>query len=456
MIRSLILAAITCSLVAPTALAQGNVTVGPPGSGADYSTVNEGLLAVPERGVVELLAGEHGDLRIDGRSLSVIGHDGAQVSAIVVENIAADQAVRIANLTVQPSSLLGPIPPRITVQDALGRVELIGVDAPGLITTHGGSFPFGFASAGLVVVDSNALALTDCDVYGGLHQYSTISQTWYDVRPGAEIYNSVVDFVDCRLLGMPNTVAAPGLEIGSASRVVLTRTTALGGHGALQYIQSQVYSGKSAPAVRVSASVLVIAGGASSFLRGGNGTYHDPDPDGTCTGWSCLPIATSGAAGVAAYGGSYVLLSPDTQLESGLSGGPNPVPSEATSNDGTALISLEGVRRPTLAFEPALTTPGGVTVVEAGGEPNEVHLLYFSGAGIAPIDVPGLAIRIHLDPLTVLYGGWITIDANGVGALPFTTPSDPFLVGLGLVAQSLVADPTAVRISNPATLIFVP
>lgn len=450
MIRSLILAAIIGSFVAPTALAQGSVTVGPPGSGADYSTVNEGLIAAPEGGVVELLAGVHGALWIDGRSISVIGHDGAQVSGIVVENIAADQAVRIANLTVQHLSLLGSIPPRITVQDTLGRVELLGVDAAGVTTTHQYLFPSGSASPGLSVNNSSALALTDCYVGGGTHRLYFLNDTWYDVRPGVEIYDSVVDFVDCQLVGASNTDAAPGLEIQNASRVVLTRTTALGGHGTLQFYQGQTYLGRGAPAVRVGASVLVIAGGASSFLRGGNGAY-----DNLCSGLFCFS-APPGGPGVAAYGGSYVLVSPDAQLESGVSGGPNPVPSEATSNDGTALISLEGVRRPTLAFEPALTTPGDITVVEASGEPNEVHLLFFAGAGIAPIDVPELTARIHLDPLTVLYGGWITIDANGVGALSFTTPSDPFLVGLGLVAQTLVADPTAVRISNPATLIFVP
>lgn len=435
-----VVAALTCATTAQT------VTVGPPGSGAMFATIAEGIAAAPAGGVVRVAPGHYtgAGLRVD-KPLTLLGESSATTvftpaftfpgpsAPLLVVGLGAGERVVVAGLGLRlPSQLLGT--PAAFVLDCAGAVVLADV-------ASAVSGPL-FTTGGVVVRDSATVTLDGC---------AFVAAYVPAPAPALHVERATVLVEACTLTGsssppalsgLPPTDGAPGIQATDAT-VRIARSVVLGGAGAqVAPFSTPTIATKGGPAVAAIRGNALVRGGAGNELRGGRGGT------GLLAG---QPLSGPGGSALELDALSLGALTPDVVATAGLDG---------DGSSSSPLVGGPGVFAPlalplaTAAASPKLPAPGGAITFALGGEPGAIAAPFlgldlttpFAVAGVHGIFVLDFAATVLL-PLAVL-------DPSGAGSVAVVLPPNPALAGIAAHTQSIAFAPSGwISISGPTSFV---
>jgi hypothetical protein len=430
---------------APAALAQ--LTVGPAGSGAQFTEVSAALaLAVPGNTIL-VAPGNYAPFTVD-KGVSVVGA-GADVCSVTVPAGSTQGAIEVT--AVPPGATARVVgfgtrwstpsaAPRVSVHNCGGRVELVDVESLGV---QWQVQPYIDAPV-LSVVSSAAVVLDDCRLFG---HGAGFDVPWKAGTVALEAVGSRVWLSGSELRGGWGNEGYGGAALfaRSGSSVHVSGSVLLGGSGGSHFgfYEWDIYSFDGEEAVSVLQSEVVLAGGPGNRIEGGLG--FDIQPYG----------GSGGGPAVRLISDAVVRYAPDAVLLGGVGLFGLLAPTTIGELLPTNTLIAEPLARPTLGLDPALAQPGDLVTVTASGQAGALHLAFTATQGIAPLTLPG-PFALHLDPAAVVLLAALPLDGAGLGSVAIALPNNPALVGVGLVLQSLDADLSFLRLSNPALFAVVP
>lgn len=425
---------------APAVLAQ--ITVGPPGSGANFQQISAAVAAAAPGAKIFVLPGIY-DPFVVTQSVSILGEDasqcvvsiplGSNVGLIEVSQLPASHQVRISGLSLDPTT--SSPEPRIAVRQCAGRVAFVDVFSEQLAYSSSQNIDESVA----LVEDSDTVHFENCLLKGS---GPPGNQSWQNGSSGLEVINSRVWCSGCTTKGGPGYEGYGGSAIraSAGSFVHLSRTTAIGGSGGahIGFYWWDIYAFSGEEAVSVSASELVVAGGTGNQLEGGAGGNAGTDWGG-------------GGPAIWAMGQSVVRYASDAVLIGGFDGIAQYQTPQIFSVVASDLVVAEAHVRPTLMVVPADVAPGQTAVIESDGDAGALHAVFVSFDTIAPVLIPNGQF-VHIDPNNAVLLSLTPIGAIGVGSVAVPVPAIAALSGLELTLQALDTNLASLRITNPALL----
>lgn len=405
------IAFLTLAAGAPFASAQSVFVIDPTG-GADFPSIQEGVLAATDGDTLLVRAGSYGPVTITGKGLSIVADSGAQVLVV--------GGVQLANTLV-------------THDIHLSGLQLIGSYAPAGGTEHGleGDLVRGpLRVQDCSLLGAQGLGYTDTDDHGG---------------DGAKLVN-VLDaaLVRCSLLagdGGSNFDSAAFLQRSGhglwteGSRVILQDCELVAGDSWEFDITTCDYGGQQGHGAYVLDGSLYASGTRMEGGRGGT--------EGLCA------VIFPGGEGLRAEGATDA-----TVLDCELVGGPNNV---CNAGEGLPSLALGGA---TIAFPagaarsvliPSPSRSGDLEILTVSGEPQDFAWLLLSfEPGYRNLTPAYFGPLLVGTPLASPRRDLGFVPASGLLQVPITAPALPQgSLALDLHAQLLVLDSSgAVRLGD--------
>lgn len=440
---------IAAALAAPALLCApvfAQLTVGPAGSGATFDQVSDALAAAAPGALIYVAAGVYEPFIVD-RAVSIIGAGPDQSlvawppssaeSGIVVSGVPIGETVRISGLGLDPDTNASVNVPRIRISQCDGRVELVDVHADALTSNA----PNYWGHVAVKIEHCDAVFLEGVEAGGSHGAYGGTL-----VGGGGDagfIEASRVWLNGCLFVGGHGGDSGGGgaLNIAQGSFVQLSRTEAIGGNGGAHFgfVWWDIYSYEGEQAIKTTASQLVIV---DSRIIGGDGSQTSEQD------WS------GGGPAIRTGNDTELTYSSNTEVRSGVNGLGDYQAGFDIQSFGFSGVTVvaETESRPTLRMSPPLVAPGDLVAIEASGRAGAVHAAYASLSGTAPFEIPGTGMFVHIDPSAAFPVAALALDGAGGASLNLIVPPIAALAGLELVLQSIDADLSAIRISNPTLL----
>lgn len=426
------------------------ITVGPAGSGAMFSQIQDGIAAAPAGGIVLVAAGAYVDsrtLQID-KPLTLLGAGSASTQytrvlsspgtaplPLRVTGLLPGQQVVVAGLTLRAQVQGGFAATLAVVDNCAGPVVLADLAGSGSSTA---AFP---ASGSLLVRDCVAVTLDACDF--------SANASAAPPPPALRVQRSLVHVQQSRLngaaapavlVGTPAEDGAPGVQAIDAS-VRMARSEVRGGAGAqVGFLAHPTAATQGGAAVHATNSQVLLRGGTGNQLLGGRG--------GTAIAGG-VPLSGPGGPAVHVDATSLLATTPDVVLVGGL--------------DGNQQVSAPPVAGPgayaplpfalaSLGVASTLVPRGGTLDLQLGGEGGSLAASFLSLRQVAPYPLPGVLGLAVLDPTDLALLPLGVLDGSGQGSVTATLAASPQLVGITAHVQSLVFDPLGlVSVSAPTS-----
>lgn len=418
----------------------GTLTVGPPGSGADFDEIGDAVTAALPGDLILVTAGQYVDVGtiVVDKPLTILGAGSITTSfeavgasptdrplPLHVTDLPAGDEVRIAGLRLLSGALGGAVESAVVVEDCQGPVILSDVAGGGLGTV--------FGTQGLCVVrNSNQVTLDGClfsATFGGGAQPT----------PGLVVDDSRVYVNACTIVGgsppapfiaMVAFDGAPGI-LATNSVVRLSRSTVTGGRGTLPslfFTPTNATAGGAA--VEAVTSHVYVRGGQDNSLQGGaGGVAFDGGQN----------LYGAGGPALAIPAGSLASTTIDVVAAGGFDGSGSTI-TPAVVGAGTWLPLPEALA--TMESAAKLVAPGGTVNLELGGEAASIFRPYFSFDQADALSVPGIYGEVLLALGAVVPLTPATLDGNGRAGLDVPVPNQPALVGLTILVQGLATGPS--------------
>lgn len=390
--------------------------------GIDLAQPGDIVLVRPGTYFGPFLPGPPGDVLVIDKGISLVGDVGGTTTVPVtyIQNLPADQAVIVRNITFTESPT-GPVfSPSVNIRDNAGSILLedcVLIGGDGIVN---GVFVPQAGETGLLIDDSPRVAAHACTITGGkgvdtdpgsIIPITTASEG----GTGVELHNSTASFYGCTIAG---GLGGHDLDFGNG-----------GGFGGL--------------GLWLSGSSGYIAGGSVTGGRGGDGC--SPGEPGPCSGGT----GTYSAAGsllrlvdVDPTGGPGGELTDQTQAEPGI----------ATAGNAGITLFVAGFARSLVL--PGVLRSGESDTLTVLGRPNDVVGIFF-------------AYQTSFFPLAGLTGSWLVgtpmlgpivlgpLDATGRLDIAFSVPGLQGLDGLMHTVQVLIDGDDGVIETNPTALLLV-
>jgi hypothetical protein len=401
-------------LLAEAAVAE-TITVGPPGSGAQFTQVQPAVDAAQPHDTILVLPGSYPGpisvfvpLQIVGVGKPMLYATGPGLLALYIHGpFEAGHTAVLAGLRISGTS-----------DPYWGSVEGLSISAPTVLmdcevnqmqvgptaVVMDGSSVFELAANG------SQLWINDCEIRG-----------WHLMSGGPYSFD---------LAGTPAAVL-------KGCRASISQTSIVGGAGIVG--MKPVGAATGGDGLQVDGGTVVLRGGPGMLLMGGDGAHKE-----SCGPPCGPPTDFTGGFALATANGASVVIQEDVPLAGGLDGlaGQHPALSDPSA------VTMSPKIYPSLAVAGGLLDPGSTTTLFLAAEPGPA-LLGISPLGLAPGLLPDVdgALFVDLDTSRIFA---LVLPASGVLELPLALPLA--LTGIQLVAQlgTWGDDPT---LSDPAILV---
>lgn len=403
-------------LAASSVSAADTLTVGPTGSGADFSTMAAAVAASQPHDTVLVFPGVYTGAFATFHPLRIVGLGDPLVSA---------GGVSVAYFGSSPAYAPG--------------------DATVLAGLRFNSDAELFKSEPLAVASKAPLVAVGCTLDGV--SLEGPAQVVFDSCSITELRASGVDLYlnRCEVQGKSVPAGSGGKvtdEHGTVAASLIdcttsiTRSSIVGGDGKDQDPFVSL-APKGADALRVYGGTAVIRGGPGALVQGGDGDHES------------LPVAIDwpGGHAISTAHGGHVTVQSDVPVTGGADGTAG---THAAVLDPTAVAYVATVY-PTAAVLAAPVDLGGSTTLSITGAPGALWL-GISSAPHAPAAVAGVEGALHLDPATLIVIP-LALPPAGALELPIVLPPDPSLSGLDFAAQVLTEDGGTAALSDPTFLV---
>jgi hypothetical protein len=436
-----------------------DLTVGPSGSGAQFSSIQAAVDAAQPGDRVIVLAGEYNGAVVVNKPIDLVGAGspvtfsrsyavfvpGLVPTPITVGNIATGARARISGITFGTiGAMLAPNLSMMTVHDCLGRVELSDV------VLTGASLP-ALESATL----GGILHVRDCAqvVASGVGALGSVYTVLLPVMGEASLKRGHAGFLversgfwmnDCRADGNATRLVSsgfggdggPGLMTIDASVQIarsLIRGAQSGGH------QNGVF-GFGGAAIDVFGSTVLVHGASPNALFGALPLEFDAG--------AAIGLGAAGSA-IKLDGTSSVTYAPDVPLVPG-SGAPTLPDAPAIAAAAGAIVAPLTHRLPTVVITPATVPPGATLTVLLQGEPNLDYIRAVGPRTSPAVGLSGVSGKVLVDLTTLLFFDVRLLDASGAVSSTVNVPADPALAGLEVVEQAAQVLPAGIALSPPS------
>lgn len=446
------LAGLPALLAATVALATGaaaqTVTVGPPGSGAMFARIQDGINAVAAGGTVLVAPGDFvttNPLVID-KPLTLLGAGRGQtrhtldatltrgaVSGIEISRLGLGEQVVVGGMTVLVLPPTGSAT-GITVSNCADVVQLVDLGCA-LTSTSTSS------SQGVVQVrDAAAVSIDGC-------AFVSVSSS-VAPAPALLVERSFVLVNDCFLGGgsqmrpfgpVPVFDGEPGLA-AIDSVVRLARSSVRGGPGSTNSNASAPpFASNGGPGVLALGSEVSLRAGPGNEMIGGRGASA---PLGMQFGLGAPALSLDAA--------SFLTHTSDARMIPGADGN-NQV--TAPTIGGQGVISVVPNPLATAGADPDIVAPGASVTISTNGEASAIALPLLALAATLPTTLPGVLGVLTLDVASLLPLTASTLDANGAATAVLTLPPDPTLAGATAWVQALTFAPSGLlSLSDPCVI----
>ncbi len=414
-------------LCAPTAAAV--LTVGPPGSGAQFTDIQDAVDAAAPNDVILVQPGTYGPVtvtkpvRIEGDGTGDVIVAVAVGVALVVESIGPGEEVVISSVEVQANPLsFNPFPASILVRNNQGTVVLRGirVDHPS-------------SEIGVEIIRSDRVLLLFSEILeAGTRNGATVGGAVVAVL--SEVWIAGCEITGGSLLTPFNEPGRPGVQVAS-SALHVWRSTVRGGD-ALGGLPDPFAAAAGGSGVDAQDSTVVLYGGPpGDHVRGGQGA-----------------VSYFGANGAGGPGvdlrNSSARIQQDVSIGGGFDGlGTTQAP--AVQLDATSTSTTETRIFPTLIAFPHAVVGGGV-LLGADGTPFGTQTVFASLDTGPTTTLPGVEAMGVLNPVSVVALTTYTLSFTGNQNLVFLVPPDPAFLGATLFFQAVEASGGELAFSNPA------
>jgi hypothetical protein len=401
---------VACSLTAQSPTFVVDAADGP---GAQFTSIQAAVLAVPDGSTLLVRPGLYSAIDIDGKAITILAEDGTIVSAtlgvpgpfLVVRNLLPNQAVTVRGVE-HLQTWAAPSTTRLVLDNNAGPVTIDGVGKHLEVLNP-------WLSGNIVSVHHcQQVTLRRWVIAGGVG----------DAACG--VVDSSVVFEQCRIYGMaaltypeaPLWHAEPGLDLLDAE-VQLVQTSVLGGNG--MDMSGTILLG--APAVEMTTSSLRACGA----IHNGTGTSN------VILGGNVASGSLSGGRAPAIIGTGVARVEPSILLDGPPFG-----------------VALTRPTMPSLLLDSAL--PGGVITATRYGDPGLACAIAISLRGPTLV-IPGVADPIWCDaPSLSIVAAGVT-PAVGDFTATLSIPNLSSLRGFAFVGQVAEFDATgALAVSNPS------
>ena len=438
MLARLLASAFAVSLSTAPALA--DIVVGPPGSGASTSSLNDAIFNAEEGERIFVLPGEYLPFDLNGKSVQILGAGADQVFVQVPEDgssgpgsrirgVAAGQQVVISGLRFDVLGFGGSLG-GCQVFENQGRVYFQGCEFA--MTVNSTTRP-------LVLTDCADLVFDDCRVFGHQPEKSIGLQ----VPPG-----NALDVTGCNArfqgglirggdsVGQAVFFSGGGLGIDAVDSVLtLHGTEVRGGQSFDTFIPT-------AAAIQGTNTDVILSGPTGTLVQGGPAA-------------SSTDVYYPGSPAIQFLDSSSSL----TRSESvEVAGGADTEGTPAPALDlAGAIDTLELFARPGLALTPNLVAPGGIFEIAIDGESGAAVAVGLALELVPSYSLPGIAGIADLDPSGVDVLFTVFLPSSGDAALLLQVPVQPSLTGTVAWFQALQEGvPGGARLSLPAALVVGP
>lgn len=460
------------ALTAPAALAQ--LTVGPAGSGAQFTQIADAIAAASPNATVEVAPGTYEPFVVD-KPLTVLGaptlypvsifspqppivvqgtaaHGGA---AILVESTAANTEVHLIGLfcrrgAAHPDGL-------VSIRNCAGAVRLTNVVA----------LPDVVDGPALRVAGSDGVFCDGCCFGPNFGLFVNGGGVELPAPPtghntGAYITSSVFRATNSSFLGAgyPFSDCSDG-EIGVLaydSDIELHRCWARGGE-ATGSMFPEGCQGVPGVGIWANGGSLRLTGGPATWIFGVQSNLIEPGAGSGPIGGGVPTTAKS----IRLNDFVQFRCAPDVRVRGGASGDvfvsqyPPAGPFGFLQlTGGSSTVTIDPAPYPVLFLEPPVVRPGDQARLVISGNPLALHAVYLSPFAGGGSSLPGVEGTVALLPQTTIPLGLFGADAAGYYFLNAPLPPDPLLAGLELHVQSAEISGAGIRLSNLATLVVTP
>lgn len=417
-----------------------DIVVGPPGSGASTSSLNDAIFNAAEGERIFVLPGEYLPFDLNGKSVQLLGAGADQVFVQVpadgpsgpgsrVRGLAADQGVVISGMRFDVLGFGGTLG-ACQVFDNQGRVYFQGCEFG--MTLNATTEP-------LVLTDCADLVFDDCRILGHQPEQSVGLQ----VPPGGalEVTGCQARFQGGLIRGGDSVGQALFFSGGGVG--VRATDSVLTLHG------TQVFGGQSfdtampaSPAIQGTRTDLVLSGPDGTLVQGGPAMSST---DLFYPGSPAIQLLDSASS-----------LTRSASLE--VSGGANTDGAPAPALDlGGSPDTVELFARPGLALTPNLVSPGDTFDIAINGESGAAVSVGLALGLVPAYSLPGISGIADLDPTGVDVLFTVFLPSSGAADLPLQVPANPSLTGTVAWFQALQEGvPGGARLSLPAALVVGP
>lgn len=419
--------------------AAADLSVGPAGSGADYTEIVDALAAASPGDTIHVAAGTYDAFTVDfsARILgegsgSVFVHPSTSTLGTQVRDLPAGADVLLSGLTFLETD--GGGEPFVLVEDNAGNVVLHD------LAGEGGLEPWAFVRELVLVTNSPSVVLERCHFIGeggssglgGVPLVVDDSEVW--------VADSTLEAGDAGSSFDSGVLSGtPGIEVINGGRVHVAGSYVRGGQaGFLDSLGLQI-AGRGGSAIWAEFGSADLSGGPGNVFRGG-----DADPaDG--------PNSRGGHAVSLSFGSGATAAS-DAVLEAGLdaNGMPAPVINAFFESSFVAL----GQARPVLETSAPRVAPGGAFDLAFSGNARASVGTLFSLSTGPFLELPGFDGLLVADTSPLFFGPSVVLDGSGLASLPLAVPADPALSGVLVVFQSVEVGALSVAFSNPALVVI--
>ncbi len=431
------------------------LTVGPAGSGADFSNLQEAINQAAPGAIISVAPGTYGGVVVQ-KPLAIIGAgsgftflqaqglaspDPGQPPppgnpALVVRQIPAGSSVRIFGFRLLPPP--GPTT-ALEVIDCAGTVQIVDVRFEGPFPVTG----FGPGRGLADVRQSAAVAFDSCRFVGVAN--GALASSAANGLSGLAVRSSRISLNQCEIRGNAGLGALGSTLLGSAapgiwarsSDLVLGRTSVRGGDGGVALFTASA----GAAGMWLEDSSALVAGGPGAAVQGGGGKSN-ASPSG--------PVVQPGGSAFELVGASAVTFAADLPAVGGIGGGG--ATAAVTTVGPLATATALAVRLPSARFTPLAPGPGVATAVEIAGSPLSFvwpWLAYGTAPGLA---LPGVMGALQLVPGEAFPLIGLFLGLDGTATFDLMLPASPALLGLGPALQVLGLAGTQLAFSAPALL----
>jgi len=395
------------------------LTVGPLGSGAQFTEIQAAIDAAHDDDVILVRAGNYQGIVVD-KPLRILGEGSGTVAiatdeSVIVRDIGAGEELILSGVVVKGFSAA------VLLQDCPGTVVLQDMDME----------VFGFLSC--VTVDNCARAvLLD----------SHVTSAGFVGLSGVFVQDSTLWIANVEIIGgdLLREDASPGVQAVN-STLHVWRTSIRGGDlgGALGDDESSNMVG--GPGIRAARSTVNLFGGPTSSVVGGRG--------GSVVVFDTFPLP--GGPGLQLTQDSHARIQAGIFIQGGLNGD-GTVQAPAVQTDGTSSFTFDPKVFPAFVSSARHTQLGSTFSLTLDGNPGGFQVLYLSlrtGPTRTLRGVDGLGL---LDQTNLFHVASEVLPASGSFTVTTRVPNLSALLGATLFFQTAerFPDVLALRQSGPA------